>query len=307
MGGIGALLTVEKYPDDVDGIILIAPYLGRRRSAHSDRGGATSRRDPGQRDGEGPSTVAPRSDRCYSLPVVGLWWCLPLLACVAACAPSVVAPSDGTTSTASSSESSSSTSAPPTDTSTTIDPDTTTTTTTDDTTGDTTDADLCVQWCINAEIRGCAEPYLGETCYTRCLDSIMYAELDGCTDEQRDILACEGLASPPAEFYCEAAQCEEVYIQHDLCRGSCSHLGGNQGGGSSQTDCNWRGTSCYGHDLEAVCPVGDAAALCDCIVDGAVAAQCEVGVALEAFECAGEDIQLLTSCCRETFEGVLLP
>lgn len=32
MGGIGALLTAEKYPDDVDGIILIAPYLGRRRT-----------------------------------------------------------------------------------------------------------------------------------------------------------------------------------------------------------------------------------------------------------------------------------
>jgi pimeloyl-ACP methyl ester carboxylesterase len=32
MGGIGALLTAEKYPDDVDGILLIAPYLGRRRT-----------------------------------------------------------------------------------------------------------------------------------------------------------------------------------------------------------------------------------------------------------------------------------
>ncbi|MBK8241052.1 MAG: alpha/beta hydrolase [Deltaproteobacteria bacterium] len=32
MGGIGALLTAEKYPDDVDGLLLIAPYLGRRRT-----------------------------------------------------------------------------------------------------------------------------------------------------------------------------------------------------------------------------------------------------------------------------------
>lgn len=32
MGGIGALLTAEKYPDDIDGILLIAPYLGRRRT-----------------------------------------------------------------------------------------------------------------------------------------------------------------------------------------------------------------------------------------------------------------------------------
>jgi len=32
MGGIGALLTAERYPSEVDGVILIAPYLGRRRT-----------------------------------------------------------------------------------------------------------------------------------------------------------------------------------------------------------------------------------------------------------------------------------
>ncbi len=32
MGGIGALLTAWTYPDDVDGLILIAPYLGRRKT-----------------------------------------------------------------------------------------------------------------------------------------------------------------------------------------------------------------------------------------------------------------------------------
>lgn len=30
MGGIGALLTAQRYPSEVDGVILIAPYLGRR-------------------------------------------------------------------------------------------------------------------------------------------------------------------------------------------------------------------------------------------------------------------------------------
>lgn len=32
MGGLGALLTAWTYPDDVDGLILLAPYLGRRKT-----------------------------------------------------------------------------------------------------------------------------------------------------------------------------------------------------------------------------------------------------------------------------------
>ncbi len=32
MGGLGALLTAWTYPDDVDGLILMAPYLGRRKT-----------------------------------------------------------------------------------------------------------------------------------------------------------------------------------------------------------------------------------------------------------------------------------
>jgi len=41
MGGIGALLTAQRHPGDVDGIILIAPYLGRRATlkAIDDAGG----------------------------------------------------------------------------------------------------------------------------------------------------------------------------------------------------------------------------------------------------------------------------
>jgi pimeloyl-ACP methyl ester carboxylesterase len=32
LGGLGAVLTARTYPDDIDGIILIAPYLGPRRA-----------------------------------------------------------------------------------------------------------------------------------------------------------------------------------------------------------------------------------------------------------------------------------
>ncbi len=41
MGGIGALLTAWTYPEDIDGLVLIAPYLGRRKilSEVSDAGG----------------------------------------------------------------------------------------------------------------------------------------------------------------------------------------------------------------------------------------------------------------------------
>jgi len=31
MGGVGALLTAWKYPEDIDGLILMSPYLGRRK------------------------------------------------------------------------------------------------------------------------------------------------------------------------------------------------------------------------------------------------------------------------------------
>ena len=32
MGGLGALLTAWTYPEDIDGLILLAPYLGRRQT-----------------------------------------------------------------------------------------------------------------------------------------------------------------------------------------------------------------------------------------------------------------------------------
>ncbi len=32
MGGIGSLITAQRYPSEVDGVILLAPYLGRRQT-----------------------------------------------------------------------------------------------------------------------------------------------------------------------------------------------------------------------------------------------------------------------------------
>lgn len=48
MGGIGALLSAWTYPDDVDGLVLIAPYLGRRKTLRqiADAGGLASWQPP---------------------------------------------------------------------------------------------------------------------------------------------------------------------------------------------------------------------------------------------------------------------
>jgi hypothetical protein len=168
------------------------------------------------------------------------------------------------------------------------------------------DAELCLQWCLGADARGCSPPFTGETCYTRCLSILEGVDQGECGAEYRDVLVCEGQASPPAEPSCEALECEEAYKRHDLCHGSCSHLGGIPGSGGSQTTCDWRG-SCYGHDFEVECPVQDAAGLCTCDVDGRIIAECEVGAALSPFECGGDEIHVFTSCCQEAFEGVLFP
>lgn len=52
MGGIGALLTAWTYPDDVDGLVLIAPYLGRRKTlrAIESAGGLASWQPPREAD-----------------------------------------------------------------------------------------------------------------------------------------------------------------------------------------------------------------------------------------------------------------
>jgi len=47
MGGIGALLTAHNFPEDIDGLILMAPYLGRRKTLRAiDAAGGLARWQP---------------------------------------------------------------------------------------------------------------------------------------------------------------------------------------------------------------------------------------------------------------------
>lgn len=176
----------------------------------------------------------------------------------------------------------------------------------DSTTTTSADAELCLEWCLNAEARGCAEGFHDEACYTRCLQALESTEGSGCGAEYRDVRMCEAQAGPPAEPTCESLACEDEYKRHDLCTGYCFHLGGYPGSGGSPESCEWR-SDCYGHEFEAVCPVQDAAGLCSCFVDGRVVAECEVGESLAPFDCGLDAIHVFSSCCREAFEGVLFP
>ncbi len=51
MGGFGSLLYAAEYPDNVDGIILLAPYLGDRKLAESIKKGGGLAAWPGEADG----------------------------------------------------------------------------------------------------------------------------------------------------------------------------------------------------------------------------------------------------------------
>ncbi|MFV8751980.1 alpha/beta hydrolase [Nannocystaceae bacterium ST9] len=53
MGGIGALLTAWTYPEDIDGLVLIAPYLGRRKTLEQiSRAGGLAKWQPPAEQGE---------------------------------------------------------------------------------------------------------------------------------------------------------------------------------------------------------------------------------------------------------------
>jgi pimeloyl-ACP methyl ester carboxylesterase len=53
MGGIGALLTAWTYPEDIEGLVLIAPYLGRRKTlAQISAAGGLSEWQPPAEKGE---------------------------------------------------------------------------------------------------------------------------------------------------------------------------------------------------------------------------------------------------------------
>ncbi len=216
------------------------------------------------------------------------------------CGPAVGTPDDGSTGTTAvattETDSPSETTGPPPDTSADVD--------STSTGGLGEDEALCVQWCLNAEARGCAEGFYDEDCYTYCLG---WLEPTGeCDAESRAVIECEAQAGPPATPLCESLECEDVYKRDDLCRGWCAHLDGYPGSSASQTTCEWRST-CYGHEFEASCPVNDAAGVCTCTSDGQEIAQCEAGVAYGDFECGGEEVHVLLTCCREAFEGVLFP
>jgi hypothetical protein len=225
------------------------------------------------------------------------WW---LGLVVLGCGPDVVPTDDhGTASTTASQPTTAEpeTSAPP--------PTTSADTTAGDSASDA-DAELCLQWCLNASERGCPTVYTDEACYTRCLNRLESASQSECDAEYRELAECEAQAGPPAEPTCEAVECEDAYKRHELCVGFCFHLGGSPGSSASPESCEWR-SSCYGQQFEIVCPVGDAGALCSCLVDDEEIAQCEVGMALESFECEAHEIHVFSSCCREAFEGVWFP
>lgn len=53
MGGIGALLTAWTYPEDIEGLVLIAPYLGRRKTLQQiSAAGGLSEWQPPAEEGE---------------------------------------------------------------------------------------------------------------------------------------------------------------------------------------------------------------------------------------------------------------
>lgn len=233
------------------------------------------------------------------------WW-LGLGLVGLGCGPQVETPDDGgdgsTTVASTETTSSPGTTLPQPETSVGPGLDSTATTSADD----GADAELCLEWCVNAEARGCAEGFHDEACYTRCLARLEMEAASECEAESRAVLACEAQAGPPAELSCESLACEDEYKRDDLCVGYCFHLGGYPGSGGSPESCDWR-SDCYGHEFEAVCPVQDAAGLCSCFVDGRVVAECEVGESLAPFDCGLDEIHVFTSCCREAFEEVLFP
>ena len=54
LGGLGALLTALTYPDDVDGLVLLSPYLGKRAALReiSEAGGIPAWEPPAKTDAE---------------------------------------------------------------------------------------------------------------------------------------------------------------------------------------------------------------------------------------------------------------
>jgi hypothetical protein len=163
------------------------------------------------------------------------------------------------------------------------------------------DEQLCLDWCLSADETPCG----AVTCYSGCMKRLENQAGQRCEGEGRAVLACEAAAEQRTEFNCESLECVDEYKRHDLCRGSCSHLGGWPGSGSSPSECRWR-SGCYGHEFEAKCSTGGITAVCECYVDAVLIEQCEQPESLVAFACDPE-LHVLTTCCGSLFEGVLFP
>jgi hypothetical protein len=164
----------------------------------------------------------------------------------------------------------------------------------------TPDEQLCLDRCTHWQETAC--PYFDEGCYGSCLSVLEFFDQGACAAEARASMACE--TEHPLDDSCEAAECRDVYLQDDLCRGFCYHLGGYPSGGASQEDCHWEATSCYGHDFTVQCTLGDAP-ICDCTIDGMDAGSCELDQPLKAFSCGGDEFHVFSGCCTETFLAVI--
>jgi hypothetical protein len=168
--------------------------------------------------------------------------------------------------------------------------------------GFTEDEQRCIDLCTNLQGSDCGRA--DASCYTWCLARIGEWAPPGCESVESDVVACE--AGHPIDAGCEATACDEVYRRADLCQGWCGHLDGSPYSGASPEECNW-GSSCYGHEFEAVCTTTEtASSTCSCQVDGEEIDQCDPPAPIGSFEC-DEAVGVFTTCCGEAFTEVLLP
>lgn len=164
----------------------------------------------------------------------------------------------------------------------------------------TTDEQLCLDRCAQWQESAC--PWFDEGCYGGCLAALEYLDQGPCAAEGRASMACE--AERPLDDSCEAVDCRDVYLEDDLCRGFCYHLGGYPSSGGSQEDCEWNASTCYGHDFSMRCTLGDAP-ICDCTIDGMDAGSCELGQKLNSFSCGGPEFHIFSGCCTDAFLAVI--
>ncbi len=164
------------------------------------------------------------------------------------------------------------------------------------------DEQLCLDRCKHWQDDGDECSYFYEGCFGDCLERLEEAQGSPCEQQQRASYTCE-LMHPLGDS-CEAVECKDVYLEEDVCRGFCYHLGGHPSQGASQEDCEWEGETCYGHDFQMLCTLG-AGSQCSCKADGVEVGTCAPEVPLKAFDCGGEDMHIFTGCCTPMFLEVI--